>query len=178
MPEFVWYARDDICIRRLRNLETFRFSALWLLVDTDREQILYACVYRSHSEDQETTRLCDNLSQAADEGRCRYPSAQIVILGDFNAYHQEWLFPYQVSDYAGREVRKQALTLDLSQLVNCATRVDSRTANCLDLLLTSEPDRYSVAVSAPLGISDHCLYLSIPHLKNQIVARNGCGDTG
>ena len=71
----------------------------------------------------ETTRLCDHLSQAADEGRGFYPSAQLVILGDFNAHHQEWLFPHQVTNHAGREVRKLGLTLDLSQLVNCATRV-------------------------------------------------------
>ena len=75
-------------------------------------------------------------------------------------------------DHAEREVRKLAFTLDLSQLVNSATRVpdvDSRTANCLDLLLTSDPDSYSVTVSAPLGTSDHCLmilYLCIRHLKN------------
>ncbi|XP_045449132.1 uncharacterized protein LOC123657655 [Melitaea cinxia] len=92
------------------------------------------------------------------------PRAGLVILGDFNAHHQEWLYPYQVTDHAGREVRKLALTLDLTQLVNCATRVpdvDTHTANCLDLFLTTDPDRYSITVSAPLGTSDHCLVKSI-----------------
>ena len=143
------YARDDMCIRRLQNLETSRFSVLRLLVLTGQEQILYASVYRSHSGDLETTRLWDHLSQAADECRVRYPSAQLVILEDFKTHPQEWLFPYQMTDYPGREVRKLAVTIDLSQLVNCATRVpdvDSNTANCLDLLLTADPDRYSVTV--------------------------------
>ncbi|XP_063829236.1 uncharacterized protein LOC135078639 [Ostrinia nubilalis] len=78
--------------------------------------------------------------------------------------HKEWLFPYQVTDHAGREARKLALTLDLSQLIDCATRVpdvDTHTANCLDLLLTSDPDRYSILVTAPLGTSDHCLVKTV-----------------
>ncbi|XP_028164850.1 uncharacterized protein LOC114355981 [Ostrinia furnacalis] len=158
------YARDDICIKRLKCLEVPGFSVIWVLVDTGLEKLLYACVYRSHSGDHETTRLFDYLSQSADKALARYPSAQLVILGDFNAHHQEWLFPYQVTDHAGREARKLALTLDLSQLIDCATRVpdvDTHTANCLDLVLTSDPDRYSTMVAAPLGTSDHCLVKAV-----------------
>ena len=158
------YARDDICCRRLRNLEDPKFSVIWVLVDTGIEKILYAGVYRSHSGDRETTSLTDYLSVTADVAQQRFPSAQLVLLGDFNAHHQEWLFPYQSTDHAGREMRKLALTLDLTQLVQEATRVpdvDSHTANCLDLLLTTDPDRYSVSVSSPLGSSDHCLVKSV-----------------
>ncbi|KAJ8722881.1 hypothetical protein PYW07_004061 [Mythimna separata] len=157
-------ARDDICYRRLRNLEDSRFSTLWALVDTGLDKIIYACVYRSHSGDQETTGLTQHLSEAAEAAQQRYPSAQLVLLGDFNAHHQEWLFPFQCTDHAGREMRKLALTLNLTQLVQGATRVpdvDSHTPNCLDLLLTTDPDRYSVSISAPLGSSDHCLVKSV-----------------
>lgn len=146
------YARDDICLKRLKNLEVPDFSVLWLQVDTGVDKTVYACVYRSHSGDQETTRLFRYLEESAEGAQQRYPTAKLVILGDFNAHHQEWLFPYQLTDHAGREARKFALTLDLSQLVNCATRVpdvESQTANCLDLLLTTDPDRYSISVSAP-----------------------------
>ena len=76
----------------------------------------------------------------------------------------KWVFPYQGSNQARKEVRKLALSLNLSQLVSCATRVPdvvSHTANCLGLLLTTDPDRFSVTVSAPPSTSDHCL-LSIP----------------
>ncbi|XP_045450460.1 uncharacterized protein LOC123659256 [Melitaea cinxia] len=158
------YARDDICCRRLRNLEDPSFSNLWVLVDTGVEKILYVCVYRSHSGDLETTRLIQHLSEAADAAQHRYPTAQLVMLGDFNAHHQEWLFPYQHTDHAGKEIRNLALALNLTQLVQEATRVpdvDSHTANCLDLFLTTDPDRYSVSVSSPLGSSDHCLVKSI-----------------
>ncbi|CAK1590714.1 unnamed protein product [Parnassius mnemosyne] len=64
-------------------------------VDTRIDKILYACVYRSHSGDQKATRLFDHLSEAADVALNRYPTAQLVFLGDFNACHQDWLFPYQ-----------------------------------------------------------------------------------
>ena len=58
--------------------------------------------------------------------------------------------------------------------------VDSHTANCLDLLFTTDPDRYLVAFSAPLSTSDHCLK-SVPvysPTENRLVVREGCGYTG
>ncbi|KAJ8720396.1 hypothetical protein PYW07_012439 [Mythimna separata] len=54
--------------------------------------------------------------------------------------------------------------MGLSQLVRQATRVpdvDGHTANCLDLLLTTDQDRCIVTVSSPLGTSDHCLVKSV-----------------
>ncbi|CAH2097689.1 unnamed protein product [Euphydryas editha] len=159
-----FFVRDDICCKRLRNLEDPSSSSIWVLVDTGIEQIVYVGVYRSHSGDQETTRLFQHLSEAADVAQQRYPTAQVVFLGDFNAHHEQWLFPYQKTDHAGREAYKLALTMNLSQLVDQATRVpdvENHTANCLDLLLTTEPDRYQVSVSAPLGSSDHCLVKSV-----------------
>ncbi|KAJ8719079.1 hypothetical protein PYW07_016635 [Mythimna separata] len=56
------------------------------------------------------------------------------------------------------------IALDLTQLVQGATRVpdvDTHTANCLDLLLTTDPDRYSVSICSPIGSSDHCLVKSV-----------------
>ncbi|KAJ8708925.1 hypothetical protein PYW07_013529 [Mythimna separata] len=158
------YVRNDICCQRLRHLEDPDFSTLWLLVDTGMDKIVYACVYRSHSGDQETTRLFDHLSMAADTALHRHPDAQFVALGDFNACHQDWLFPYQRTDHAGREARNFAVSMGLSQLVKQATRVPDiagHTANCLDLLLTTDPDRCIVTVSSPLGTSDHCLVKSV-----------------
>ncbi|KAJ8705145.1 hypothetical protein PYW07_010972 [Mythimna separata] len=39
--------------------------------------------------------------------------------------------------------------------------IAGHTANCLDLLLTTDPDRCIVTVSSPLGTSDHCLVKSV-----------------
>ncbi|XP_049886813.1 uncharacterized protein LOC126381362 [Pectinophora gossypiella] len=111
-----------------------------------------------------TTRLFNYLTEKADLAQQRYPTAELVFLGDYNAHHKEWLFPFEKTDHAGREARNFALALDLTQLVNVATRVpdvDSHTPNCLDLVLATEPDCYSVSVSAPLGTSDHCLVKAV-----------------
>lgn len=158
------YTRDDICVRRLRKFEDSNFSVLWVLVDTGIEKILYACVYRSHSGNPETTGLIEYLSEVADAAQQEYPMAQLVLLGDFNGHHQDWLYPYRDTDHAGRETRRLALTLDLTQMVQGATRVpdvETHTAYCLDLLLTTDPDRYTVSISSPLGGSDHCLVKSV-----------------
>jgi hypothetical protein len=170
------YARDDICCRRLRNLEAPGFSILWLLVELSVQQIVYALIYRSHSGDQETTRLFEHLSEAAEVVQQRYPRAQLVFLGDFNAHHQEWLYPYQLTDHAGRETRKFALSLDLTQLVDQPTRIPdvaSHTPNCLDLLLTTDPDSYNVSVSSPLGTSDHCLVKFVSSHSSQDLSPRG-----
>ncbi|CAG4933852.1 unnamed protein product [Colias eurytheme] len=156
--------RDDICAQRLPYLEDPNFSVLWLIVETKLEKIIYASVYRSHSGDVETTRLFNYLSESIDEAQFRFPSAQIVVLGDFNACHSEWLFPFLKTDHAGREAFNFATSYNLSQLVKEATRIPDiigHTANCLDLLLTTDPDRYTVEVSAPLGTSDHCLVKTV-----------------
>ncbi|KAL0829914.1 hypothetical protein ABMA28_003388 [Loxostege sticticalis] len=137
---------------------------MWVLVDTGVESTLYACVYRSHTGDRETTRLFEHLSEMADEAQRRYPTAQLVLLGDFNAHHKEWLFPFMKTDHAGREARKFALSLNLTQLVQVATRVpdvDGHTANCLDLLLTTDPEKHSISVTSPLGSSDHSVVKSV-----------------
>lgn len=77
----------------------------------------------------------------------RYPTAQLVFLGDFDACHEYWLYPYQKIDTAGKEAWNFAAYLGLSQLVNQAIRVRAvagHTINVLDLLVKSDLDRYSV----------------------------------
>lgn len=160
------YVRDEICCRRLHDLEVPDFSVLWVHVDTGLDHTVYASIYRSHSGDLETTRLIEYLSDATDKVQQRFPSAQLVFLGDFNAHHGEWLYPYRDTDHAGRETYKFAMTYGLSQLVSEPTRipdVSGHTEYCLDLLLTTDPDRHSVSVSPPLGTSDHCVVKSVSH---------------
>ena len=124
----------------------------------------YIRVYRSYSGDQETTGLFDHQPEAAKLAQLKYLTAELVFLGDFNVHHKEWLFPYQKTDHAGREARRFALMRNLDQLVHQATLipdVDGHTPNCLDLPLTTDPDRHSVSILAPLGSSDHCLVKTV-----------------
>ncbi|XP_045541428.1 uncharacterized protein LOC123722911 [Papilio machaon] len=153
------YVREDICSRRLSLLEGRDLSLLWLRVDGDDHPRVYACLYRSHSGNAETDRLMEQVQTATDSVLAQIPSAEIVVLGDFNAHHADWLGS-RTTDHAGRSVHDFALSYDLTQLVTSPTRipdVEDHTPSLLDLLLTSHPDSYKVSVEAPLGSSDHCL---------------------
>lgn len=157
------FVRADVCCRRLRCLEDPSLSVLWVHVDLGVLSRIYVCLYRSHTGDAETTRLFDHLSQAVDIAQERYPNAELVFLGDFNAHHEMWLGSPR-TDHAGRTAHAFALVHDLTQLVRQPTRIpdiSSQAPSLLDLLLTSQPDRYSVSVRAPLGSSDHCLVSAI-----------------
>lgn len=160
------YVRDDICSRRLCNLEGRDLSLLWLRVDCHDHPRVYACLYRSHSGDTETNRLIEHVEMASDLVLQQIPAAETVLLGDFNAHHAEWLNSCK-TDHAGRSVRDFALAHGLTQLVSTPTRipdVEGQNPSLLDLLLTSHPDGYNVSVSAPLGSSDHCLVRSMVSL--------------
>lgn len=107
------YIREDICCRRLHALEDGDLSVLWLRVDHGGHTRIYACLYRSHSGDSETARLIEHLQFTSDKVLEQYPSAEMVILGDFNAHHQEWLGS-RSTDFAGRSVHEFALAYELS----------------------------------------------------------------
>ncbi|XP_061717541.1 uncharacterized protein LOC133525263 isoform X2 [Cydia pomonella] len=153
------YARQEICCRRLHAFEDRDLSVLWVRVDYSGHTRVYACLYRSHSGNTETTRLFEHLHLTADKLLEQYPSAELVILGDFNAHHVEWLGS-RSTDHAGRSAHEFSLAYGLSQLVHSPTRIpdiEDHTSSLLDLLLTTRPDGYSVSVNAPLGSSDNCL---------------------
>ncbi|CAH2084689.1 unnamed protein product [Euphydryas editha] len=153
------FVREDICCRRLLHLEDRDLSILWVRVDYGGHTRVYACLYRSHSGDRETKRLFEHLQLTTDKVLELYPSTELVILGDFNAHHTEWLSS-RSTDYAGRCAHEFALAYGYSQLVHSPTRIpdiEDHTSSILDLLLTQRPDGYSISVDAPLGSSDHCL---------------------
>lgn len=171
------YVRDDISSQRLGYLEERDLSILWLRVDCDDHPRVYACLYRSHSGNAETDRLIEHVQMASDSVLQRIPSAEIVILGDFNAHHAEWLGS-STTDHAGRSAHDFALAYGLTQLVAAPTRVpdvENHKPSLLDLLLTSHPDDYKVSVDAPLGSSDHCLIRStVPLLRSSRLSFSGC----
>lgn len=156
------FIRDDICYRRLDSLEGPNLSILWIRVEYGGQSRIYACLYRSYSGDAETDRLVEHVQDTADILLQQLPSAELVILGDFNAHHKEWLSS-RITDHAGRVVLDFALANNLTQLITEPTRIPQDPgdhASTLDLLLTPSPNDYVVSVEAPLGTSDHCLIRS------------------
>ncbi|TLM25045.1 hypothetical protein FEC23_18880, partial [Acinetobacter baumannii] len=152
------FVRADVCCRRLRGLEQRDLSLLWLRVDHGGRSRIYACLYRSHSSDAGSA-LFEHVQEGTNRVLEQYPSAEVVVLGDFNAHHQEWLGS-RTTDLPGRTAYDFALAYGFSQLVTQPTRVpdiEGHEPSLLDLLLTTDPAGYSVVVDAPLGSSDHCL---------------------
>ncbi|XP_045541897.1 uncharacterized protein LOC123723363 [Papilio machaon] len=140
-------------------LEGRDLSVLWLRVDSDDHPRVYACLYRSHGGNTDTDQLMELVQMGTDSVLEQIPSAEVVVLGDFNAHHAEWLGS-RTTDYAGRSVHDFALAYDMTQLVTSPTRIPDvvdHLSSLLDLLLTTHPDSYLVSVDAPLGSSDHCL---------------------
>lgn len=75
-----------------------------------------------------------------------------VFVGDFNAYHREWLTSVSPTDAHGRAALDFANVSCCTQLVSGPTH---QAGNCLDLVLSDAPDVVRVEVKAPLGSSDH-----------------------
>ncbi|CAK1584631.1 unnamed protein product [Parnassius mnemosyne] len=160
---FCVYVREDICFGRPGSLEGTDLSYLWLHVVSDDHPRVYGCLYRSHSSNADTDRLIDHVQMAADSVLRQVSSAEIVILGDFNAHHGGWLGSRLTDHAICRSVYDFALAYGLTQLVTSPTRipdVEDHVPSLLDLLLTSHPDGYQVSVDAPLGSSYHCLIRS------------------
>ncbi|CAG4916568.1 unnamed protein product [Colias eurytheme] len=138
------FVREDICYRRLVGLEGTDLSIIWLRADCGDHPRIYACLYRSHSGDAETDRLIEHIQTTADAVHEQIPSAEIIILGDFNAHHTQWLGS-RTTDHAGRSVHNFAMAYGLTQLVSSITRlpdIADHTPSILDLLLTSHPANY------------------------------------
>ncbi|XP_013143050.1 PREDICTED: uncharacterized protein LOC106106938 [Papilio polytes] len=171
------YIRGDICSRRLAHLEGRDLSVLWLRVDSDDHPRVYACLYRSHGGNTDTDQLMELVQMGTESVLEQIPSAEVVVLGDFNAHHAEWLGS-RTTDHAGRSVHDFALANDLTQLVTSPTRipdVEDHLPSLLDLLLTSHPDGYLVSVDAPLGSSDHCLVRTIVPISRRLRSQpTGC----
>ncbi|KAJ0180875.1 hypothetical protein K1T71_002960 [Dendrolimus kikuchii] len=153
------YVRSDICCRRLGSLEDRDLSILWTRVDCSGHTRFCACLYRSHSGDSEADRLFGHVQETTDSLLQQHPSAEVLVLGDFNAHHKEWLGS-RTTDHAGKCAANLALAYGLTQMVSNPTRIpdiETHTPSLLDLLLTTHPEGYQVSVEAPLGSSDHCL---------------------
>ncbi|XP_065680992.1 uncharacterized protein LOC136094820 [Hydra vulgaris] len=114
-------------------------------------------LYRSPSS-QDCT-LLDVISDCIDQALILYSSANIVVVGDFNVHHTEWLGS-SVSDSADIKTHNFCLSQSLTQIVNFPTRFPDNPnylPSLLDLCLVSNPSQCSVSPHSPLGGSDHGL---------------------
>ena len=152
------YVRKDVSCSRVSNLESSIFSTLWLRLSCQSTTKFICCVYLSPTT-TDYPKFFQYLNSKLEHIISISPFSEVIILGDFNVHHREWLSS-PVTDIPGILTREFAILNDLEQLVHTPTRVPDRCAdvsNILDLFLTSNPSPYTIKSLPPLGTSDHTL---------------------
>ena len=87
-----------------------------------------------------------------------HPNADILVFGDFNVHHQEWLI--HSNNLSGLEAYNFSISQSLTQIVDFPTRFpdhDEHNPHLLDLFLTSNPTICKPSGLSPLGNSDHAV---------------------
>ena len=152
------YVREDVVCSRVQRLESDEFPTVWLRL-TCQSSTKYICSLYLSSNKTDYTKFFQFLNSKVDFIISSSPSAEIIVLGDFNVHHREWLYSRR-TDAAGERAFEFCLENDFTQLVQYPTRIPDRLGdepNILDLFLTTNPSLYTVNVSAALGSSDHLL---------------------
>ena len=130
-----------------------------------RRPLLVGC-YRPPNS---TNEFFEHLESVLD----KITDMDMVLLGDFNAKHQEW-FTEDPTNAHGASLKDLMDRFNLSQLCYQPTHLNSEgvPASLLDLVFTNIPDLLSplVDVMAPIGRSDHLpvVVQSAPHFSSNI----------
>ena len=98
------------------------------------------------------------LSNKCDDIRNQHPYCELILVGDFNAHHREWL-NHQDTNCAGRQAEWFATSHDLTQIVSDSTfeLPNSTRVHILDLCLTTIPQSMEARVEAGIGSLNHNL---------------------
>ena len=141
------------------DIDADDFQILWLRFNLNGRQLFLASIYRSPNR-QADDAFFEHLTSSVESIVSDFPSAEVVLLGDFNVHNPNWLISNRC-DAAGVELEAFSILNDMQQLIHAPTRVPDRQgdfASTLDLFLTTHPQNYvDVKVEAPLGKSDHSL---------------------
>ncbi|KAL7629919.1 UNVERIFIED_CONTAM: hypothetical protein RMT77_019962 [Armadillidium vulgare] len=152
------YVRNDVVCSRVSNLESSEFSTLWLKLSSNSTTKFICSVYLSPNS-TDYPKFFDYLNSKIEHILSSSPFSEIIILGDFNVHHRQWLSSSS-HDPAGELAFNFSIHNNLEQLVHLPTRIPDRLGdepNILDLFLTSNPSPYTVKLFPPLVSSDHLL---------------------
>jgi hypothetical protein len=152
------YVRNDSICSRVSDLESSEFSTLWLRLSCQSTTKFICAVYLSPNS-TDYPKFFEYLNSKIEHILSSSPFCEIIILGDFNVHHRQWLSS-RTQDRAGELAYQFSIQNDLEQLVQAPTRYPDRHGdqpNLLDLFLTTNPLPYTVNLFSPLGSSDHRL---------------------
>ena len=134
------YYRDSLPIKRRLDLE-FPESIVCEM-KMRRKTIIFAVVYRSPIQTSAELEnfLCSiqGLVYATNLNR----NKTLILTGDFNARCNSW-WKLDASNHAGESLKLATECLGLRQLISCATHITNRSASCIDLIFTSQPNIFA-----------------------------------
>ena len=102
--------------------------------------------------------VSDSVSSNMNEILSVSPSANLIVFGDFNIHHKDWLIYSGGADKPGELCYNFSIINDLTQMVNFPTWIsdcDSHSPALSDLFLSSDCSICSTMAFPPLGNPDH-----------------------
>ena len=117
------FVKDHIPYARHQKYEIFTKTSqtIVLKISLPNKILFLISLYRSPNQtESETMNFFDELSDKCDDIRNQHPYCELILFGDFNAHHREWL-NHQDTNCAGRQAEWFATSHDLTQMVSDST---------------------------------------------------------
>ena len=149
------YARDDLPVRRRKDLEHDDLEIVIIEAMSDKKRILIGCCYRAPGANAESANsFIDNIQRVLNNIYANKPES-FIILGDFNDRCITWN-----SNHTYSELSNKLLDLvtgnNLFQIIDEPTHVTENSSSLLDIIITDSP-AYIIdsGIWAPIGDPFH-----------------------
>lgn len=150
------FAKDTLPLGREITLEDVTHEYMCFRLALLHSTIYLYFLYRSPLS--QNSAIFGAIFNSIDLALSRHPTAEIMVFGDFNVHHKEWLVHSHSTDTSGVSAFNFALSQDLTQIISAPTRIPDRANDnryLLDLFLCSNPNACRSSILAPIGNSDH-----------------------
>ena len=151
------YVKDSLPISRETVLESHNHEFMCFKLSLLQHTFFLFFLYRSPSSS--SCEVLDSISCSIDQALQSNPSANIMICGNFNVHHKQWLIHSRTTDVPGTLSYDFALSLMTLSKLSQDQLVFLISQMIRHICLTSffDPDQWSAEVLAPLGTSDHAV---------------------
>ena len=150
------YVKEGLPFARDLSLENSADSYLYFRLALLHSVSYFFFLYRSPSSSLCT--VLDSISSNIDEVLSINPSANVLVFGDLNVHHKDWLTYSGGTDRPGKLFYNFSISNGLTRIVNFPTRIpdcDSHSPALLDLFISSDASICSTMAFPPLRNSDH-----------------------
>ena len=150
------YARDDLPVRRRKDLEHDELEIVIIEVMSGTKRIFIGCCYRAPGANAETVNsFIDNLQSIFNSFYTNKPES-FIILGDLNDRCITWNSNHTQSEL-GNKLLDLTTGNNLFQIIDEPTHITENSASLLDVIITDSP-AYIIDSGTwpPLGDPFHC----------------------